>query len=133
MRFEMLSEAIDVIRLLWQGGYQSHHGAYYTVEQARLYTLPEEPPPIMVAAGGPNAAELAATAGDGLIGTAPDRKFCPRSRPPAERISREMDSSRSAGQRTRRRPGRPRSSGGRMPPPRASWAKSSHSRATSSR
>jgi coenzyme F420-dependent glucose-6-phosphate dehydrogenase len=72
VRLEMLEEAIDVIRLLWQGGYQSHHGRHYTVEQARLYTLPEEPPPIMVAAGKPNAARVAATAGDGLIGTAPD-------------------------------------------------------------
>jgi coenzyme F420-dependent glucose-6-phosphate dehydrogenase len=72
VRLEMLTEAIEVIRLLWEGGYQSHHGRYYTVERARLYTLPEEPPPIMVAADKPNAAKLAATAGDGLIGTAPD-------------------------------------------------------------
>jgi len=72
VRLEMLEEAIDVIRLLWQGGYQSHYGRHYSVEEARLYTLPEEPPPIMVAAGKPNAARLAATAGDGLIGTAPD-------------------------------------------------------------
>ena len=75
VRFEMLTEAIDIIRLLWRGGYQSHHGTYYTLEQARLYTLPEEPPPIMVAAGKPNAAKLAATAGDGLIGTAPDAEI----------------------------------------------------------
>ena len=75
VRFEMLTEAIEVIRLLWRGGYQSHHGTYYTVEQARLYTLPEEPPPIMVAAGKPNAARLAATAGDGLIGTSPDEEI----------------------------------------------------------
>jgi G6PDH family F420-dependent oxidoreductase len=60
-----------VIRLLWQGGYQSHRGRHYTVEQARLYTLPEEPPPIVVAAAKPDAARLAATA-DGLVGTAPD-------------------------------------------------------------
>jgi coenzyme F420-dependent glucose-6-phosphate dehydrogenase len=72
VRLEMLTEAIEVIRLLWEGGYHSHHGRYYTVERARLYTLPEEPPPIMVAADKPNAAKLAATAGDGLIGTAPD-------------------------------------------------------------
>jgi coenzyme F420-dependent glucose-6-phosphate dehydrogenase len=75
VRFEMLTEAIEVIRLLWRGGYQSHHGTYYTLEQARLYTLPEEPPPIMVAAAKPNAAKLAATAGDGLIGTAPDEEI----------------------------------------------------------
>jgi coenzyme F420-dependent glucose-6-phosphate dehydrogenase len=71
VRLEMLAEAIEVIRLLWQGGYQSHHGRHYTVEQARLYTLPDELPPIMVAADKSNAARLAATVGDGLIGTSP--------------------------------------------------------------
>jgi coenzyme F420-dependent glucose-6-phosphate dehydrogenase len=75
VRFEMLTEAIEIIRLLWQGGYQSHHGQYYTVEQARLYTLPDDPPPIMVAADKPNAAKLAAIAGDGFIGTAPDEEL----------------------------------------------------------
>jgi coenzyme F420-dependent glucose-6-phosphate dehydrogenase len=72
VRLEMLEEAIDVIRLLWQGGYQSHHGRYYTVEEARIYTLPDEPPPIYVAASKPTAAELAGRAGDGLVSTAPD-------------------------------------------------------------
>jgi G6PDH family F420-dependent oxidoreductase len=72
VRLEMLEEAIDVIRLLWEGGYQSHRGRHYTVEQARLYTLPEEPPPLMVAAGQPGAARLAGRAGDGLISTSPD-------------------------------------------------------------
>jgi G6PDH family F420-dependent oxidoreductase len=71
-RLAMLEEAIAVIRQLWQGGTQSHHGRYYTVENARLYTLPEAPPPIMVAAGGPVAAKLAGRVGDGLISTAPD-------------------------------------------------------------
>jgi coenzyme F420-dependent glucose-6-phosphate dehydrogenase len=72
VRLEMLEEAIAVIRLLWKGGYQSHHGRHYTVEEARLYTLPDELPPIVVAAGKPGAAQLAGNAGDGLIGTAPD-------------------------------------------------------------
>jgi coenzyme F420-dependent glucose-6-phosphate dehydrogenase len=72
VRVEMLAEAIDVIRLLWQGGYQSHHGRYYTVEEARLYTLPDEPPDLMVAAGKPEAAKLAGEKGDGFIGTSPE-------------------------------------------------------------
>jgi len=74
VRLEMLAEAIDVIRLLWEGGYQSHHGTYYTVEEARLYTLPDEPPPIMVAAAKAEAAQLAGTC-EGLIGTAPDAEL----------------------------------------------------------
>jgi G6PDH family F420-dependent oxidoreductase len=72
VRLEMLEEAIVVIRLLWQGGYQSHHGRHYTVEEARLYTLPDDLPPVYVAASKPNAAELAGRLGDGLISVAPD-------------------------------------------------------------
>jgi G6PDH family F420-dependent oxidoreductase len=69
VRLEMLEEAINVIRLLWKGGLKSHHGRYYTVEDARLYTLPESPPPIMVAASKPRAAELAGRLGDAMINT----------------------------------------------------------------
>ena len=73
VRQEMLEEAIEVIRLLWKGGLQSHHGEHYTVENARLYTLPEEPPPIIVAAAGPQATDMAGRIGDGLFGLVPDR------------------------------------------------------------
>jgi G6PDH family F420-dependent oxidoreductase len=41
------------------------------VENARIYTLPDHPPPIMVAAGGSKAAEAAGRIGDGLISTSP--------------------------------------------------------------
>ena len=71
-RISMFEEAIEVIRLLWEGGEQTHRGEHYTVDHARLYTLPEEPIPIVVAADKPRAAELAGSLGDGLITTAPD-------------------------------------------------------------
>jgi coenzyme F420-dependent glucose-6-phosphate dehydrogenase len=71
VRQRMLEEAIEVIRTLWEGGYQSYEGEFYTVENARLYTLSDEPPPILIAADGEHAAELAARVGDGLITTAP--------------------------------------------------------------
>jgi G6PDH family F420-dependent oxidoreductase len=74
-RLEMLEEAIEVIRLLWQGETVTHRGRFYTVEQARLFTLPDEPPPILVAASGSESASLAGRAGDGLVGTAPDAKL----------------------------------------------------------
>ena len=41
------------------------------MEQARLYTVPDEPPEIYVAASKPQAAELAGRIGDGFISTAP--------------------------------------------------------------
>jgi coenzyme F420-dependent glucose-6-phosphate dehydrogenase len=75
VRLEMLEEAVEVIRLLWQGGSQSHRGRYFTVENARVYTLPEELPPIAVAASGQRAAELAGRIGDGLISTSPDSEL----------------------------------------------------------
>src|SRR4051812_14592513 len=53
VRLEMLEEAIEVIRLLWEGGTKSHEGRHYTVENARIYTLPEEVPPILVSGFGP--------------------------------------------------------------------------------
>ncbi|MDQ4019705.1 MAG: TIGR03557 family F420-dependent LLM class oxidoreductase [Actinomycetota bacterium] len=73
-RLEMLEEAIEVIRLLWQGGQQSHRGKHYTVEDATLYTLPDELPPIVVAAAKPGAARLAAR-NDGFIGVSPEAEL----------------------------------------------------------
>ncbi|MCU1458644.1 MAG: luciferase [Actinomycetia bacterium] len=75
VRLEMLEEAVEVIRLLLQGGDRSHHGKHYTVENARLYTLPEQPVPIMVSAFGPKAARLAGRIGDGYVGTAPEAEL----------------------------------------------------------
>jgi coenzyme F420-dependent glucose-6-phosphate dehydrogenase len=71
-RREMLEEAIEILRLLWQGGFQNYRGMHYQVENARVYTLPEEPVDIMVAASGPMAAQLAGNIGDGLISTSAD-------------------------------------------------------------
>lgn len=69
VRLEMLDEAIAVIRLLWRGGVRNHRGRHFVVENAQLFSLPDEPPPIMVAASKPGAAELAARAGDAMITT----------------------------------------------------------------
>jgi coenzyme F420-dependent glucose-6-phosphate dehydrogenase len=77
-RLEMLEEAIDLIRQLWTGELVNHRGRHFTVDRARLYTLPEEPPPIAVAAAGLKAAELAGRVGDALISTAPDPEIVER-------------------------------------------------------
>jgi G6PDH family F420-dependent oxidoreductase len=70
-RIQMLREAIEVIRALWEGETVTHRGEHFTVDQARLFTLPEQPPPILVAASGSTSAELAGEAGDGLVAVAP--------------------------------------------------------------
>jgi G6PDH family F420-dependent oxidoreductase len=70
-RLDMLEEAVHVIRRLWQGGVQSHRGRYHTVENARIYDLPDEPPPILISGFGPRSTQLAARVGDGFCTVSP--------------------------------------------------------------
>lgn len=72
VRIEMLEEAVELIRALWTGESVTHRGKYYTVEDARIFDLPDSPPPIVVSAFGEKAADLAARVGDGLWTTGPD-------------------------------------------------------------
>ena len=74
-RLELLEEAVEVIRLLWQGGYQTHYGKHYTVENLRIFDLPDEPIELAVAAMQPQAAELAGRIGDALINVAPKEEI----------------------------------------------------------
>lgn len=71
VRLEMLDEAMEVIRRLWSGQTLDHHGRHYTVENARLWTLPDAPPPVVMSAFGPKAVALAARLADGFYGAWP--------------------------------------------------------------
>ena len=71
VRHEMLAEAIEIIRLLWEGGYVDHRGTHFSVEDARVFDLPDRPVPIAVAASGSESAQLAARLADGIIATEP--------------------------------------------------------------
>lgn len=71
VRQEMLREALEIIRLLWSGGYRTYRGRYLSIEDAQVFDLPETPPEIAVAAGGPRAARIAAELGDALFVTEP--------------------------------------------------------------
>lgn len=72
VRLQMLEEAIAVMEDLWEGEMTSHDGKHYTVENAQLFTLPESPPELIVAAGGETTARFAGKYGDGLVATSPD-------------------------------------------------------------
>jgi G6PDH family F420-dependent oxidoreductase len=71
-RLEMLEEAVEVIRTLWEGGPKDFRGRHYRLEHARVYDLPERPPPIIVSGFGPKAVEVAARIGDGYCTVGPD-------------------------------------------------------------
>lgn len=72
VRRSMLEEAVEVIRTLWEGDDTTHHGEHYTVENARIYTTPAGPIPVIVSAFGPGAGDLAAKIADGVMTTQPD-------------------------------------------------------------
>jgi len=71
VRLEMLEESVDVMRRLWAGDVVRHRGQHYTVDTARLYSLPEQPVPVLVSGFGPKATELAGRIGDGYMNVEP--------------------------------------------------------------
>ena len=74
-RLAMLEESIEVMRELWRGEFVTRTGPYYTVENARLYTLPGEPVPVYMSGFGPKAAALAGRIGDGFVTTGPEAEL----------------------------------------------------------
>jgi len=78
VRLDMLTEAIEVIRSLWTGKTITHRGEHYTVEDARIYTTPDDTISVIVSAFGPKALEVAARIGDGWMTTHPDAEMAER-------------------------------------------------------
>ena len=70
-RHERFREALEIINLLWQGGYQSYDGIYFELDDARVWDLPDQLPVIAVASSGADSAGIAAELGTGLFATEP--------------------------------------------------------------
>jgi G6PDH family F420-dependent oxidoreductase len=77
-RLEMLEEAVALMRELWEGGFVTRTGTHYRVDHARIYTLPDGPPPVYVSGFGPKATDVAARIGDGYISTQSDPELVQR-------------------------------------------------------
>ena len=71
VRHEMLVEAVEIIRRLWDGGYVNHHGEYYDVESAKLFDRPEPAPPLGIAVSGQESCGLAGATADFMVSTEP--------------------------------------------------------------
>lgn len=80
VRIDMLAEAIELIRALWTGATVTHRGEHYTVENARIHTMPDGPIPVLVSAFGPRALDVAVRHGDGWVTTGPDADMLARYR-----------------------------------------------------
>ncbi len=69
----MLDEAVEVIAPLWTGDTVDHRGAYYEVENARLFDPPDEPVPLIVSGFGAGG-RACRPIGDGFWGNGTDRR-----------------------------------------------------------
>src|SRR5205814_4400046 len=74
-RLEMLEEAVGLMRELWQGDYVTHRGKHYTVENLRIFDVPDGGVDVAIAAMQPNAAKLAGRIGDALVNGAPQEEI----------------------------------------------------------
>lgn len=75
-RHAMLSEAIDIFRLLWKGEVSTHEGDYFQIDHARLYDVPEKRIPLVVGVSGPASIKLATDKKvDGMMATEPKKKL----------------------------------------------------------
>ncbi len=72
-RSRRMFEAIEVIKKLFTGKDVKHAGEFFKMETARLWTMPDTPPPILVATAGPINAKKTGKLADGIItvGAAP--------------------------------------------------------------
>jgi coenzyme F420-dependent glucose-6-phosphate dehydrogenase len=66
-RLERMWEAVELIGKLFTGKDVKHRGTYYKMETARLWTMPQTPPPIYIATAGPLTAKKAGRLTDGII------------------------------------------------------------------
>ena len=70
-RIDRMFEAVDIISKLFTGSLAGrdvkHAGEFYRLESTRLWTMPEQPPEILVATAGPVTARRAGRHADGLI------------------------------------------------------------------
>jgi coenzyme F420-dependent glucose-6-phosphate dehydrogenase len=66
-RIRMMFEAVDVIQQLFSGKDVKHAGEFFKHHTTRLWTMPEPPPPILIATAGPITAKRAGKRCDGII------------------------------------------------------------------
>jgi G6PDH family F420-dependent oxidoreductase len=80
VRLSMLEESVELMRRLWTGEEITYRGDHFVVENARLYSLPDHPPRVMVSGFGARATDLAARIADGYMSTRPDSDLVQRYR-----------------------------------------------------
>jgi G6PDH family F420-dependent oxidoreductase len=76
VRHEMLTEAIQVIRGLLDGGYVNFAGHHFRVDSAKLWDLPEQQVAIATAVSGRQSVEAFAPLSDAMVAVEPNAGLC---------------------------------------------------------
>lgn len=66
-RLAMMWEAVEVITKLFSGADVKHSGDHFTLHKTRLWTMPDQPPPVYIATAGPLTAKRTGARADGII------------------------------------------------------------------
>lgn len=89
-RRQRLVESLEICHLLWESDdFVDYDGEFYQLDDARLYTKPETPPEIHVAANGPATASLAGEYCDGFITVLKDDEYTDKLYPAVRRYASE--------------------------------------------
>jgi G6PDH family F420-dependent oxidoreductase len=75
VRLEKLEEAVEIIKALLSGSVLDHQGKHFEVRGARLWDLPDTPPPLGIAVSGETSCEVAGRLGDLVIATEPKQEL----------------------------------------------------------
>jgi len=94
VRRDRLEETLEIVHDLYEGGaaddeFVSYDGEFFSLDDARLYTMPERRPELHVAANGPSTARLAARHADGFMTVITGEEFTDRLYPAVRRYARE--------------------------------------------
>lgn len=76
IRHEMFGEALDIIGLLFDGGYVNFVGKHFRVDSAKLWDRPRQRVPVGVAVSGEQSIRRFAPVADAMIATEPNDHFC---------------------------------------------------------
>ncbi|MEV0681460.1 LLM class F420-dependent oxidoreductase [Actinosynnema sp. NPDC050436] len=88
VRHEMLREAVEIISLLFDGGYTNYAGTHFRVDSAKLWDLPDRRVPIAVAVSGGQSVRTFAPLADAMVAVEPNAE-----------LSREWDVFQGGGSR----------------------------------
>ncbi|WUT00764.1 LLM class F420-dependent oxidoreductase [Streptomyces sp. NBC_00708] len=75
VRLEKLEEAVEIIKALLAGGYVTHHGTHFDVDNAKLWDVPDVAVPLGVAVSGDRSCEIAGRLADLVIATEPKEEL----------------------------------------------------------